>query len=50
MSQFSERFDTALQILGFPLGSVAFDLARTPNLSDDQFNDLLETLTKSEGA
>jgi len=50
MSQFTERFDTALQILGFPLGSVAFDLARTPNLSDDQFNDLLETLTKSEGA
>lgn len=50
MSQFSERFDTALQVLGFPMGSVAFDLARTPNLADDEFNALLEILTKPKGA
>ena len=50
MSQFSERFDTAIQVLGFPMGSVAFDLARTPNMTNDQFNDLLEIITKPEGA
>jgi|694.fasta_scaffold36026_3 hypothetical protein len=49
MSQFSERFDAALQTLGFPFGSVAFDLARTPNLTDQDYYDLLENLSTQGG-
>lgn len=49
MSEFSEKFDMALQTLGYPLGSVAFDLARVPNVTVEQFDELLYLLTKPTG-
>lgn len=49
MSRFSERFDAALQVLGFPFGSVAFDLARTQNLTDQEYYDLLDNLVSTGG-
>lgn len=49
MSEFSEKFDMALQTLGYPLGAVAFDLARVPNVTVEQFDELLYLLTKPTG-
>jgi hypothetical protein len=49
MSDFSEKFDMALQTLGYPMGALAFDLARTPGLTVEQFDELLYVLTKPTG-
>lgn len=49
MSEFSEKFDMALQVLGYPMGAVAYDLARIPDYTVEEFDELLTLLTKKDG-
>jgi hypothetical protein len=45
MDTFSERLDLALQTFGYPMGAVAFDFARIPNLTAPQYVELIGLFT-----
>jgi hypothetical protein len=45
VSTFTERLDLALQAFGYPMGAVAFDFARIPNLTTPQYIELINLFT-----
>jgi hypothetical protein len=50
VSEFTRRFDKALQAVGYPLGAFAYELASMPLPPDGDFDEMLRSIVgyKSE--